>query len=113
MLLLDFTTSECKQQKSRKSFWNLTLQHLRCPQDGSVPPSESHSCSLTLLTEKYLKEDRDLLHSHHDAGVELVETLHGAIAEAVAQVFLDKVGVVQDVVGHQRLLATKQRSRAR
>lgn len=42
--------------------------------------------------------------THHDAGVELVEALHGAIAEAVAQVFLDKVWVVEDVVGHQGLL---------
>lgn len=42
--------------------------------------------------------------AHHDAGVELVEALHRAIAEAVTQVFLDEVGVVQDVVGHQRLL---------
>lgn len=48
--------------------------------------------------------------SHRDAGVELVETLHGAIAEAVAQVFLDKVGVVQNVIGDQRLLSTKQTS---
>lgn len=48
-------------------------------------------CQLVILT-------------HHDAGVELVEALHGAIAEAVAQVFLHKVGVVQDVVGHQGLL---------
>lgn len=43
--------------------------------------------------------------THHDAGVEFVETLHRAVAEAVAQVLLDKVGVVQDVVGNQRLLA--------
>lgn len=43
--------------------------------------------------------------AHHYAGVELIEALHGAIAEAVAQVFLDEVGVVQDVVGHQRLLS--------
>lgn len=43
--------------------------------------------------------------AHHYAGVELVEALHGAIAEAVTQVLLDEVGVVQDVVGHQRLLS--------
>lgn len=48
--------------------------------------------------------DLYLFDSHHDAGVKLVETLHGAIAEAVAQVFLHKVGMVQDVIGHQRLL---------
>ncbi len=46
--------------------------------------------------------------THHYAGVELVEALHGAIAEAVTQVFLDKVGVVQDVVSHQRLLPSKR-----
>lgn len=45
--------------------------------------------------------------THHYAGVELVEALHGAIAEAVTQVFLDKVGMVQDVVRHQRLLSSK------
>lgn len=49
--------------------------------------------------------------THHDAGVELVEALHGAIAEAVAQVFLDKVGVVEDVVGHQGLLSSVCRVR--
>lgn len=42
--------------------------------------------------------------THQYAGVELVEALHGAITEAVAQVFLDKVGVVEDVIGHQGLL---------
>lgn len=63
--------------------------------------------SLTAVTEKCLKVGRNLLNSHHYAGVKLVETLHGAIAEAVAQVFLYKVGMVQDVIGHQRLLSTK------
>lgn len=51
--------------------------------------------------------DLNLLDSHHYAGVKLVETLHGAIAEAVTQVFLHKVGMVQDVIGHQRLLSIK------
>lgn len=46
------------------------------------------------------------LFSNHDAGVELVEALHSAVAEAVAQVFLHKVGVVQDIVGHKWLLIT-------
>lgn len=32
--------------------------------------------------------------THHNAGVELVEALHSAVAKAVAQVLLDKVGVV-------------------
>lgn len=53
--------------------------------------------------------DRNLFNSHHYAGVKLVETLHGAIAEAVAQVFLYKVGMVQDVIGHQRLLSQNTR----
>ncbi len=47
--------------------------------------------------------------SHHYACVELVEALHGAITEAVAQVFLDKVGMVQDVISHQRFLPLKRR----
>lgn len=47
--------------------------------------------------------------THHYARVELVEALHGAITEAVAQVFLDKVGVVQDVISHQRLLPSTRR----
>lgn len=42
--------------------------------------------------------------THHYACVELVEALHGAITEAVTQVFLDKVGMVQDVISYQRLL---------
>lgn len=51
--------------------------------------------------------------THHYAGVELVEALHGAIAEAVTQVFLDKVGMVQDVVRHQRLLSSKMQQEER
>lgn len=62
---------------------------------------------LTPDTEKCPKVYSHLFNSHHYAGVKLVETLHGAIAEAVAQVFLYKVGMVQDVIGHQRLLSTK------
>ena len=42
--------------------------------------------------------------AYHNAGVELVEALHGAVAEAVTQVFLDEVGMVEDVISHQRLL---------
>ena len=42
--------------------------------------------------------------THHDAGVELVEALHRAVTEAVAQVLLHKVGVIQDIIGNQRLL---------
>ena len=41
---------------------------------------------------------------YHDAGVKLVEALHSAVTEAVTQVFLDEVGVVEDVISHQRLL---------
>jgi len=41
------------------------------------------------------------------AGVELVEALHGAVTEAVTQVLLDKVGMVEDVISHQRLLPSK------
>jgi len=41
---------------------------------------------------------------YRDAGVELVEALHRAVTEAVTQVLLHEVGMVQDVVGHQRLL---------
>lgn len=57
--------------------------------------------------------DLHLFDSHHDAGVKLVEALHGAITEAVTQVFLHKVGMVQDVIGHQRLLAIKWKRRWR
>lgn len=46
--------------------------------------------------------------THHYAGVELVEALHCAVAEAVAKVFLDKVGMVQDVISHQWLLQCKR-----
>lgn len=49
--------------------------------------------------------------THHYAGVELVEALHGAIAEAVTQVFLDKVGMVEDVIRHQRLLSPRNKQR--
>lgn len=45
--------------------------------------------------------------TYHYAGVELVEALHGAIAEAVTQVFLNKVGMVQDVVSHKWFLQSK------
>jgi len=38
--------------------------------------------------------------THHNAGVELVETLHGTITETVTQVLLHKVGVVKNVIGH-------------
>lgn len=47
----------------------------------------------------------ELTLTHHYAGVELVEPLHGAIAEAVTQVLLHKVRMVQDVIGHQWLLS--------
>ena len=42
--------------------------------------------------------------TYHYAGVKLIEALHCAVAEAVAEVFLDEVGVVQDVICHQWLL---------
>lgn len=45
--------------------------------------------------------------TYHYAGVELVETLYCAVTETVTQVFLNKVGVVEDVIGHQRLLFAK------
>lgn len=45
---------------------------------------------------------------YHYAGVELVEALHGTVTEAVTQIFLDKVGMVQDVIGHQRLLPSNR-----
>lgn len=69
--------------------------------------------AIVLLSEPTcLPSHSDILSSHiflthHYAGVELVEALHGAIAEAVTQVFLDKVGMVQDVIRHQRLLSSK------
>lgn len=47
--------------------------------------------------------------THQYGGVELVEALHRAITEAVAQVLLHKVRVVQDVVRHQRLLSAQSR----
>lgn len=47
--------------------------------------------------------------AHHQAGVEFVEALHGPVAEAVAEVFLHKVGVVQDVICYQGLLRGKGR----
>lgn len=47
--------------------------------------------------------------AHHQAGVEFVEALHGPVAEAVAEVFLYKVGVVQDVICYQGLLRGKGR----
>lgn len=53
----------------------------------------------------------DLALTHHYAGVELVEALHGAVAETVAQVLLDKIGMVEDVVCHQRLLPSKRQQR--
>lgn len=66
-------------------------------------------CSERLIVRVAVQCFRPLIQSdflaHHYAGVELVEALHGAIAEAVTKVFLDEVGVVQDVVGHQRLLS--------
>lgn len=42
--------------------------------------------------------------TYQDAGVELVEALHGAVAEAVTQVLLHKIGMVEDVISHERLL---------
>lgn len=51
--------------------------------------------------------------TYHYAGVELVEALHGAVAETVAQVLLDKIGMVEDVVSHQRLLPPKREGKKR
>ena len=62
---------------------------------------------VSLCTHPYIQSSHVYL-THHDAGVELVEALHGAIAEAVAQVLLDKVWMVQDVIGHQRLLLSNR-----
>lgn len=105
MLLLDFTTSEFKQQ-SLECLLSFTVATPKIAARGQR--CTIRESFLFSDAEKYRKEERNLLNSHHDAGVELVETLHGAIAEAVAQVFLDKVGVVQNVIGHQRLLSTEQ-----
>lgn len=58
-----------------------------------------------LCSHSYIQSPHTFL-THHYAGVELVEALHGAITEAVTQVFLDKVGMVQDVISHQRLLSS-------
>ena len=44
---------------------------------------------------------------HHYAGVELVEALDSPVTEAVTQVLLDEVGMVQDVVGHQGSLMVR------
>lgn len=100
------------------------MQHPGPPQGGSVVPSHNHMshwqgsykgvCLLWGIAIWILMpgchsdmQSSHIFLTHHYAGVELVEALHGAIAEAVAQVFLDKVGMVQDVVRHQRLLSAK------
>lgn len=50
--------------------------------------------------------------TYHEAGVEFIKPLDGPVAEAVAQVFLDKVGVVQDIVCYQGLLTRPSRRHA-
>lgn len=46
--------------------------------------------------------------AYHQAGIEFVRSLHCPVTEAVAQVLLHKVWVVQDIVCHQRLLTRPQ-----
>lgn len=65
---------------------------------------------MCLCSHSYIQSSHIFL-THHYAGVELVEALHGAIAEAVTQVFLDEVGMVQDVISHQRLLSSRDSMR--
>lgn len=36
----------------------------------------------------------------HNTRVELIETLHSAVTEAIAQIFLDKVWVIQNIIGN-------------
>lgn len=47
--------------------------------------------------------------AYHQACVELVKPLYCSVTEAVAQVFLDEVGVVQDVICYQGLLRRPSR----
>lgn len=42
--------------------------------------------------------------THHKAGIEFIKPLNGSVTEAVAQVFLYKIGVVQDIICYQGLL---------
>lgn len=46
--------------------------------------------------------------AYHQAGIELVRSLHCPVTEAVAQVLLHKVWVVQDIVCYQGLLTRPQ-----
>lgn len=44
------------------------------------------------------------IYAHHNAGVELVKSLHSTVTETVAQILLHEIGVVEDVIGNKRLL---------
>lgn len=65
--------------------------------------------TLRILLHKGIGAEGATDSTYHEAGVELVESLHGSVAEAVAHVLLHEVGVVQDVVGHQWLLMRPKR----
>lgn len=91
------------------------MQNKGCPQGGSVIPSHVPSERVNLsglpCAVTHRSSHLTFFQTHHYAGVELVEALHGAIAEAVTQVFLDKVGMVQDVISHQWLLSSEDKLR--
>lgn len=66
-------------------------------------------CSGLMLQQcKRTQEMHRSVCTHHNASVELVEALHGAITETVTQLLLHKVRVVEDIVCHQRLLQNKR-----
>lgn len=46
--------------------------------------------------------------AYHQAGIEFIRSLHGPVTEAVAQVLLHKVWVVQDIICYQGLLTRPQ-----
>ena len=51
--------------------------------------------------------------TYHEARVEFIKPLDRSVAEAVAQVLLYKVGVVQDVICYQGLLPRPSRTQDR
>lgn len=74
------------------------LQHQYClPKKSSQAFCASACIPVQLFT---------CIWTYQDAGVEFVEALHRAVAEAVAQVLLHKIRMVQNVVRHERFLRT-------
>lgn len=83
---------------------NITHVRLNSPDKVVHLSSSRIGHALSFVSQPNLS-DRIVTHpTYNDTAVELVEALDCTITEAVAEVLLDKVGVVQDVVGHQRFL---------